>query len=751
MAQNSITVMGWVAPCSGVSYPVWIFSDPGTVPMVDTVISTDANCNYSFTFHPTTSAGGIAVVTSCDGGLTWGVEDSSAYNTAGVDTLVMNLSCGGTITDCLGISGGTNLPGTACDDGNPVTTGDTWSANCICVGTVCEAPVITSLPQTLTICSSDSLVLQAITNGSGPMSYSWTGPGTFIPNNTSQTVYFHDFTSGTYHVTVANDCGTAEADVIVTITQAPDAGISVDTSLCDLTTAVSLFSIIGGTPDAGGFWSGGLVGGMYDPTVNPPGSYTYTSVGTAPCSNATATVTITGSITWYGDADGDGLGDNYVAVQSCTQPAGYVSNAFDHCPSVFGSSGSACDDGDPLTINDHLDFNCECVGTDPTFVDCLGIVGGSNVVGTLCIDTIGGLAHMGTWDENCNCPPGTWFDCLSIWHGPNLPGSACTDSSGVPGTWSPSCVCLGPNCQACITTTQVAPFTALFTSCSTGGTLPFDVSWDFPPGGLDGDSIIQVYPGPGTYFACLNIIDANGNWCGTCDSVFVGIDGTINPTSPQPCTSSFWVIQAYDSTATGVEPIPNEVWVWNLSSGGNGNYQFLWNFGDGTTSTDAYPTHVYTGDGPWNLCLTIASGLCTDVYCDSVSVDANGILNQLVIGGGNGNVHEAATGTRSGGFTLNVIQQIPTAIAEIPAFAELKAWPNPALNELSLSFNTRVSGTVPVTVIDPSGRTVISESQNLTTGSNTFRISTSTLEPGLYMVRIGNDARSITQRFMKVR
>ena len=121
----------------------------------------------------------------------------------------------------------------------------------------------------------------------------------------------------------------------------------------------------------------------------------------------------------------------------------------------------------------------------------------------------------------------------------------------------------------------------------------------------------------------------------------------------------------------------------------------------------------------------------------------------LVIGGAAD--HEPAPGTRSEGFTLNVIHHIPTGITEVPAFAELKAWPNPVLNELNLTFNTSVSGTVPVTVIDPSGRTVITASQNLTTGSNTFRISTDDLGPGLYMVRIGNDARSITQRFMKVR
>lgn len=38
--------------------------------------------------------------------------------------------------DCEGELGGSALPGTACDDGNPDTGGDIWTADCVCIGSV---------------------------------------------------------------------------------------------------------------------------------------------------------------------------------------------------------------------------------------------------------------------------------------------------------------------------------------------------------------------------------------------------------------------------------------------------------------------------------------------------------------------------------------------------------------------------------------------------------------------------------------
>ena len=351
------------------------------------------------------------------------------------------------------------------------------------------------------------------------------------------------------------------------------------------------------------------------------------------------------------------------------------------------------------------------ISAQPVWYDCLGTLWGPNTPGTPCDDN-NPMTNNDTWSANCVCGGnGGAFDCLGIPGGSNMPGTACTDTTflGIfTGTWSANCVC--------------QPDSSNTTDCL---------------GIVNGPNL------PGT--ACAEPSGATGTWDANCTC--------IPDSSTTACNANFWVIQAYDSTSTGVEPIPNEVWVWNLSTYlGNGPYQFLWSFGDGTSSTEAYPTHVYANGGPFTLCLTMSNANCTSTYCDTLSVDANGILNQLVIGGDHGTVGQSSgSGSRSEGFTLNVIQQIPTSISETPAFADLKAWPNPVLNELNLTFNTSENGTVPVTVIDPSGRTVINGTQRLSAGSNTLRIPTSNLEPGLYMVRIGNDAHSISQRFMKVR
>ncbi|MBK6409746.1 MAG: hypothetical protein IPF78_08605 [Flavobacteriales bacterium] len=88
-------------------------------------------------------------------------------------------------------------------------------------------------------------------------------------------------------------CANATATVTVAEQAPANAGTSSSVSVCSNGVAINLLDSLGGTPAGGGAWSGGLVGGMYDPAVNAPGPYTYTITGVAPCANATATVTVT--------------------------------------------------------------------------------------------------------------------------------------------------------------------------------------------------------------------------------------------------------------------------------------------------------------------------------------------------------------------------------------------------------------------------------------------------------------------------
>lgn len=309
-------------------------------------------------------------------------------------------------------------------------------------------------------------------------------------------------------------------------------------------------------------------------------------------------------------------------------------------------------------------------------------------------------------------------------------------------------------CQACLTVTQSAPFSAQFTSCTTGGTPPYLDGWLLPDGTLSfGPAQTFTFSEPGAYGICLQSSDNTGATSVACDTVIVAPDGTINPPSSLPCLAGFWMVQAYSDTSNGgnfLAPIPNEVWVLDLSSASSGIDQYTWDFGDGSSSSETYPTHEYQGPGPYQLCLTISNGSCSDTFCDTVSVDEAGLLNGMATDPG---THVATThvSERAGGFTLNVLQGFPTNVAELPAFVDFKLWPNPAQNELNMSFNSMRAGALPVSVISTEGRAVLHYMFNVVSGKNALWLNTQDLAPGLYMVRIGDDVRTVAHRFLKAR
>lgn len=98
-----------------------------------------------------------------------------------------------------------------------------------------------------------------------------------------------------YLLTGTVGCASDSAVATVNVVAAPNAGNNASTATCSNSPAFSLFPVLGGNPQSGGNWTFNEqpFSGVYDPVLNGSGVYRYTVSGTAPCANATATVTVT--------------------------------------------------------------------------------------------------------------------------------------------------------------------------------------------------------------------------------------------------------------------------------------------------------------------------------------------------------------------------------------------------------------------------------------------------------------------------
>ena len=116
------------------------------------------------------------------------------------------------------------------------------------------------------------------------------------------------------------------------------------------------------------------------------------------------------------------------------------------------------------------------------------------------------------------------------------------------------------------------------------------------------NSVNHTFPGIGTYNVKLVLTDTN--YCNAPDTFPLTV--RVNPN----------VDARIDTDLSGCVPY-NAVFD-NVSLGGT---DFTWDFGDGTTSTDASPTHLYTIPGTYIVKLTaIDSGTCNIIDSATVTI-----------------------------------------------------------------------------------------------------------------------------------
>jgi PKD repeat protein len=217
----------------------------------------------------------------------------------------------------------------------------------------------------------------------------------------------------------------------------------------------------------------------------------------------------------------------------------------------------------------------------------------------------------------------------------------------------------------------------------------------------------------GSYYATLYSYTPAGGFCDSITQMITVSCGSGTTTAGCQANSQFYIFA--DSLNAG------NYFAYNLSWT-SGAASYLWDFGDGTTSSQQYPFHQYAIPGQYIVCLTVTSTsgttTCADTYCDSSSVQR-----------------------MAAGFQMSQVNVIPlsvTGIKQIEKEIGLIAFPNPIADELTIEATTTNDNKLTFVLVDALGRIVLTGNLN----NSKTTINTSNLEKGFYSLSVTNEKGS---------
>lgn len=218
----------------------------------------------------------------------------------------------------------------------------------------------------------------------------------------------------------------------------------------------------------------------------------------------------------------------------------------------------------------------------------------------------------------------------------------------------------------------------------------------------------------GTYVVCLTAydstgVDSSGVFTG-CSATFCDSITVVNDSTPAGggCTAYFVVVQ--DSTNL------YNYFVYNYSTTAGVSTTYLWDFGDGTTDTSAYPSHTYPLDATYYLCLTITDGAgCTATYCDTV----------------------AAGHGMSSVITVNVVNPVTAGIHESEITSTFQNYPNPFSGSTTIHYTISKDASVELNVVDLLGNKIATvDSGNKTSGEHSIVWNAGEVSQGMYLLQM---------------
>ncbi len=187
-----------------------------------------------------------------------------------------------------------------------------------------------------------------------------------------------------------------------------------------------------------------------------------------------------------------------------------------------------------------------------------------------------------------------------------------------------------------------APLTPAFVNLSTGTNNTY--AWTFGDGSTgNGFQPVHTYTTPGTFYTTLNIVNNFG--CTAQASSFLPI-----------------IVSEANATFTADDLAGCAPHTVNFAHPGGGVYTYNWNFGDGNSSTQQSPSHVYASNGTYTVVLTITDVTgCTDTYT---------LPNNIQVNSGVNNFNPAAPVTACAPFTINLNDNSPATSGWLWSFGD---------------------------------------------------------------------------------
>lgn len=248
-----------------------------------------------------------------------------------------------------------------------------------------------------------------------------------------------------------------------------------------------------------------------------------------------------------------------------------------------------------------------------------------------------------------------------------------------------------------------------------------DANGDYQFNIVNGSGNVQLY-----FYNCQGNMVDTFMWVNSSGATW---NASACDTLPPPCPVSYTT--TYDANAN--------TFYLEVDSVAFAGYNTTWDFGDGSTGTGLFVSHVYSvGNAIYNVCATInilgtMFPICS--YCHNIGFDSLG---------------NAVFKQEAQNFTIQVIQQGTLAsVKEINAASSIHIFPNPAGNHASVVVDATSNSNCEIKITNMLGQEVKSLNTNAVTGINTYKFDLTELQSGNYFVTVKCGDTVLTKRFVK--